>query len=58
MFKHLEGVRLGLFVFIGTVLIIVGILFIGNKDSLFTSTIRVKTVFSEVEGLKTGARYA
>lgn len=55
MFKHLEGVRLGLFVFIGTVLIIVGILFIGNKDSLFSSTIRVKTVFSEVEGLKTGA---
>lgn len=55
MLKHLEGARLGLFVFLGTVLIIVAILFIGNKDSLFASTITVKTYFSEVEGLKTGA---
>ncbi len=55
MLKHLEGARLGLFVFLGTVLIVIAILFIGNKDSLFASTITVKTVFSEVEGLKTGA---
>ncbi len=55
MLKHLEGARLGLFVFIGTVLIIVAILFIGNKESLFTSTINIKAYFSEVEGLKTGA---
>ena len=55
MLKHLEGARLGLFVFLGTVLIVIGILFIGNKDSLFASTITVKSVFSEVEGLKTGA---
>lgn len=55
MFKHLEGARLGLFVFIGTVLIIIAILFIGNKDSLFADTITVKANFNEVEGLKTGA---
>lgn len=55
MLKHLEGARLGLFVFLGTVLIIIGILFIGNKDSLFATTITVNSVFSEVEGLKTGA---
>ncbi len=55
MFKHLEGARLGLFVFLGTVLIIIAILFIGNKDSLFASTITVKCYFQEVEGLKTGA---
>ena len=55
MLKHLEGARLGLFVFIGTVLIVIAILFIGEKGSLFASTITVKSVFSEVEGLKTGA---
>jgi len=55
MLKHLEGARLGLFVFLGTVLIVIGILFIGNKDSLFTSTITIKSVFDEIEGLKTGA---
>lgn len=55
MLKHLEGARLGLFVFLGTVLIVIAILFIGNKDSLFASTITVKSFFSEVEGLKTGA---
>lgn len=55
MLKHLEGARLGLFVFLGTVLIIIAILFIGNKDSLFTETITIRTNFSEVEGLKTGA---
>lgn len=55
MLKHLEGARLGLFVFLGTVLIIIAILFIGNKDSLFSDTITIKSSFSEVEGLKTGA---
>lgn len=55
MLKHMEGARLGIFVFLGTVLIVVAILFIGNKDSLFASTITVKSVFGEVEGLKTGA---
>lgn len=55
MFKNLAGARLGLFVFLGTVLIVIAILVIGNKDSLFSSTITVKSYFSEVEGLKTGA---
>ena len=55
MLKSLEGARLGIFVFIGTVLIIAAILLIGNRDSLFVDTITVKTYFTKVEGLKTGA---
>lgn len=55
MFKNLAGARLGLFVFIGTVFLIIAIFLIGNKDSLFESTFRVKAVFPTVEGLREGA---
>ena len=55
MFKHLEGARLGLFIFIGTVLLVFSIFFIGNKEKLFTRTIEIKAYFSQIEGLKVGA---
>jgi phospholipid/cholesterol/gamma-HCH transport system substrate-binding protein len=55
MLKHLEGARLGLFIFVGTVLIVLSIFMIGNRESLFVSSIYIKTYFSTVEGLKTGA---
>ncbi len=55
MFKHLEGARLGIFIFLGTVLIVLSIFLIGNKESLFVSSIGIKSTFSSIEGLKTGA---
>lgn len=55
MFKTFEGARLGIFVFIGTVLLVFSILLVGNKDSLFVKTIQVKAYFHSVQGLKTGA---
>ncbi|MBL1215091.1 MAG: MCE family protein [Ignavibacteriae bacterium] len=55
MLKHLEGARLGLFIFLGTVLIVLSIFLIGNRESLFVSSIYVKTYFTTVEGLKAGA---
>ncbi|GJQ61679.1 MAG: hypothetical protein SCALA702_07320 [Melioribacteraceae bacterium] len=55
MFKNLEGARLGIFIFISTTLFVFAIFLVGNKDSLFVQTINVKTIFSDVEGLKTGA---
>lgn len=55
MFKNIEGARLGIFVFLGTVLLVFSILLIGNKDSLFVSTLQVKTYFQSVQGLKAGA---
>ncbi|KUO63669.1 hypothetical protein APF79_00240 [bacterium BRH_c32] len=55
MFKQLEGARLGIFIFIGTILLVVSIFLIGSKESLFVSTIKIKTYFEAIEGLKAGA---
>jgi phospholipid/cholesterol/gamma-HCH transport system substrate-binding protein len=55
MLKNLEGARLGLFVFLGTILLIISIFLLGNKEKLFTSTIEIKAYFNQVEGLKNGA---
>lgn len=55
MLKHLEGARLGIFIFLGTVLLVLAIFTIGNRDSLFVSSITIKTYFNKVQGLRTGA---
>ncbi|MGK9475335.1 MlaD family protein [Melioribacter sp. OK-6-Me] len=55
MLKNLEGARLGLFIFIGTVLLVISIFLIGNRENLFTSTIEIRTYFDQIEGLKPGA---
>lgn len=55
MFKDLSGARLGLFVFLGTILLVIAIFLIGNKSSLFASTFTVKAYFKNIEGLRTGA---
>ncbi|MCB0753155.1 MAG: MCE family protein [Ignavibacteriae bacterium] len=55
MLKQLEGAKLGLFIFIGTVLLVVAIFLLGSKESLFSDNIYVKTYFDNVEGLRTGA---
>mgnify|MGYP001098260881 CR=1 FL=1 len=55
MFKSLEGAKLGLFIFIGSFLIVLSIFTIGNKDSIFVDTVTINSKFENVEGLKTGA---
>ncbi len=55
MLKQLEGARLGIFIFLGTILLIISIFLIGNKEKLFTSTIEIKAYFKQIEGLKSGA---
>ena len=55
MLKNLEGARLGIFIFLGTVLLVFSIFLLGSKEKLFTSTIEVKTYFNQIEGLKPGA---
>lgn len=55
MFKHLSGAKLGIFIFLGSVLLIVGIFVLGNKEALFKSTFTVKAYFQNVEGLRNGA---
>ena len=55
MFKSFEGAKLGLFIFIGSFLIVISIFTIGNKYSLFVETVDINSKFQNVEGLKTGA---
>ncbi len=55
MFKQLEGARLGIFIFLGTILLVISIFMIGNKEKLFVTTIEIKAYFAEIEGLKNGA---
>ncbi|CAG5068656.1 hypothetical protein DYBT9623_01388 [Dyadobacter sp. CECT 9623] len=49
-----RSVTVGLFVIIGIVIFVVGILTIGSMKKVFSSTITVKTKFDDVNGLKPG----
>ena len=55
MLKQLEGARLGIFIFLGTVLLVLAIFLLGSKEKLFTNTIEIKAYFNQIEGLKSGA---
>lgn len=55
MLESFKGARLGIFIFIGTVLIVLAIFLVGSKDLLFQETFKMKTYFSTIEGLKSGA---
>lgn len=55
MLKHFEGAKLGIFVFFGTVLIIVAVFLVGNKESVFTKNVYIHTYFDDVAGLRKGA---
>ena len=47
MAKGLGGAKLGIFIFLGSVLLIIGIFVLGNKEALFKSTFTVKAFFPE-----------
>ena len=55
MLKHLEGAKLGIFIFVGTVLLVLAIFLIGSEDALFSNNIYIRSYFDNVEGLRTGA---
>ncbi len=55
MLRRLKGARLGLFIFLGTILFVAMIFIIGNKNALFTKTTTVKTFFTDIGGLKNGS---
>ncbi len=55
MFKNLSAAKLGIFIFLGSALLILGIFVLGNKEALFKSTFTVKAYFQNVEGLRNGA---
>ncbi len=55
MFKNISAVRLGIFIFLGVILLVLAIFLVGQKNALFSSTFNVKAYFEDVQGLRTGA---
>ena len=51
----LSGAKLGIFIFIGSTLLVIGIFMLGNKEALFKPTFIVKAYFHNIEGLRNGA---
>ena len=54
MFKNMSSFRLGVFILLGITLLIVAIFLVGQKESLFSSTFKVRTFFNDIQGLKPG----
>src|SRR3954469_17034064 len=46
--------KLGLFVVVGLVILVLGLFFIGKQKNLFVSVFPIKAVFNNVSGLKVG----
>ncbi len=46
--------KLGIFITVGIAIFIVGIIYLGSNQNLFTSTVKVNTYFDDVKGLKIG----
>lgn len=55
MLKDLSGAKLGIFIFIGSTLLVIGIFVLGNKEALFSPTFTVHAYFNNIEGLRNGA---
>ncbi len=55
MLKNLSGAKLGIFIFIGSTLLVIGIFLLGNKEALFSPTFTVQAYFNNIEGLRNGA---
>ncbi len=49
-----QNIKLGFFVLAGLVLLIAGLYFIGNNKNMFSSTIKIVAVFTDVNGLTEG----
>jgi phospholipid/cholesterol/gamma-HCH transport system substrate-binding protein len=54
--KKTEGnnIRLGVFVFTGSALFIIGIYFIGQKQQMFANTFHISGIFKDISGLQIG----
>lgn len=47
-------IKLGIFIFLGMLLFILGIYYIGNRQKIFGNTFRAKAIFGNVNGLQVG----
>lgn len=55
MKKKISTLRLGIFVFIGLVLLFIIVFLVGERQSMFSETIKIKATFRNIEGLRIGA---
>jgi phospholipid/cholesterol/gamma-HCH transport system substrate-binding protein len=53
--KAIHNIRVGIFIFIGFLLFVAGILILGRKRNMFQKTIRVTTIFKDIRGLRVGS---
>lgn len=58
--ESINKIKLGIFVFVGIVLLAAGIFFIGQTKKMFSTTFKVSAMFRDVNGLQVGnnARFA
>lgn len=54
MSKKSNNIRLGIFVFAGVFIFIVAVYFLGNRQNLFGNTVKISSVFKNVNGLQMG----
>lgn len=52
--ENFRNIRLGAFILIGTVLLVIALYIIGNKQNIFGSTFRLSAQFQDVNGLMKG----
>ena len=52
--SQLKKLNLGLFVVISTIILVVALYFIGNRQNLFGNTFKISAVFNNVNGLQLG----
>jgi phospholipid/cholesterol/gamma-HCH transport system substrate-binding protein len=55
MAKKTSTVKIGIFIFLGIVILVIGIFLVGDKDALFSSTFKVRAFFNDIQGLRSGA---
>ncbi|HKI78227.1 MAG TPA: MlaD family protein [Ignavibacteriaceae bacterium] len=55
MVKNAAPVRLGIFIVLGFVLLVIGIFMVGKKGAIFGSSFDVNAYFTNVQGLRNGA---
>jgi phospholipid/cholesterol/gamma-HCH transport system substrate-binding protein len=55
MAKKTSTIKIGIFIFVGAVLLVLAIFMIGDKDSLFSSRFSVKAYFNDIQGLRNGS---
>ncbi len=55
MAKKTSTLKLGIFIFIGSMVLAIAVFLIGDKDALFSSTFEIKAYFKDIQGLRSGA---